>query len=69
MTSKKKSNPVIPKNIGLVMGSEDERNWTRVRDDSLVNLKVSEFDVKLQRAVFLIAAKKIRAEKKLFRQK
>jgi len=61
MTSK----PIIPKDIKLEMGTEDERNWTQVRDSAKAAVKNAEFTIKLQQAVVQLAEEKILTEKKL----
>jgi len=65
MTSKKSE---VPKDIGLVMGTEDERNWTQVRDGAKAAVKQAEFTITLQTAVMNLANEKILAEKLKFKQ-
>ena len=59
----------IPKDLGLRMGSEDDRNWTQVKEAALAAVKNAEFTIKLQRAVAEVAAQKILAEQEKFKQK
>lgn len=61
--------PKIPKDLKLEMGTEDERNWTQVRDSAKVAVKNAEFTIKLQRAVILVCAKKILEERRRFKHK
>lgn len=68
MTTKKKSNPKIPKDLGLKMGTEDERNWTGVKDQAKAAVKNAEFTIKLNEAVIIMATIKIMAERKRFKQ-
>ena len=59
----------LPKDLDLKLGTEDERNWTQVRDSARANIKQSEFNIKLQEAVLEISNKKILAERIKFKQK
>ena len=58
------SEPKIPKDLGVKIGSELEVMWTQVRDRAKNELKQAEGNIILHKAVIVMASKKLLEEKR-----